>query len=61
MEPQRNPSIEGQALARIHRIGQSREVTTVRLIMNNSIEKVSKLAISTCHLTLWGGYTAADD
>ncbi|KAI5861036.1 P-loop containing nucleoside triphosphate hydrolase protein [Durotheca rogersii] len=39
MEPQWNPSIEEQALARVYRIGQTRDVTTIRFIMNNSIEK----------------------
>lgn len=42
MEPQWNPAIEEQALSRIHRIGQTRPVTTVRFIMDNSIEQVSK-------------------
>jgi hypothetical protein len=41
MEPQWNPNIEAQALARVHRFGQTREVTTVRLIMEDSIESVS--------------------
>ncbi|KAG7402421.1 putative SWI/SNF-related matrix-associated actin-dependent regulator of chromatin subfamily A member 3-like 1 [Fusarium oxysporum f. sp. rapae] len=42
MEPQWNPTLEEQALSRIHRIGQTRPVTTVRFIMDNSIEQVSK-------------------
>ncbi|KAK8109244.1 hypothetical protein PG984_015045, partial [Apiospora sp. TS-2023a] len=40
MEPQWNPAIEEQALARVHRIGQTKEVTTVRFIMEDTIEKV---------------------
>ncbi|KAI1080148.1 hypothetical protein F5B20DRAFT_580546 [Whalleya microplaca] len=39
MEPQWNPSIEEQALTRIHRIGQTKEVTTIRFVMDDSIEK----------------------
>ncbi|KAL2802257.1 SNF2 family N-terminal domain-containing protein [Aspergillus granulosus] len=38
MEPQWNPNIESQALARVHRLGQTREVTTTTFIMKNSIE-----------------------
>ncbi|KAI1399171.1 SNF2 family N-terminal domain-containing protein [Hypoxylon fuscum] len=39
LEPQWNPSIEEQALARVYRLGQTRDVTTVRFIMDESIEK----------------------
>lgn len=38
MEPHWNPTLEEQALARIHRIGQTQEVTTVRFFMRNSFE-----------------------
>ncbi|KAL3496710.1 P-loop containing nucleoside triphosphate hydrolase protein [Aspergillus germanicus] len=38
MEPQWNPNIESQALARVHRLGQTREVTTTTFIMKDSIE-----------------------
>lgn len=40
MEPHWNPSTEEQALGRVYRISQTRDVTTVRYIMDNSIEKV---------------------
>ncbi|KAK2755706.1 alpha-1,6-mannosyltransferase [Arachnomyces sp. PD_36] len=40
MEPQWNPTIEAQALARVHRLGQTKRVTTVRFIMNDTIEDV---------------------
>lgn len=33
--------MEEQALCRVHRMGQKREVTTIRYIMNNSFEEVS--------------------
>lgn len=39
MEAQWNPTIEAQALARIHRIGQTKEVTTIRFIMKDSFEE----------------------
>lgn len=41
MEPQWNPTLEEQALARAHRIGQTRPVTTVRFVMQESLEEVS--------------------
>ena len=40
MEPQWNPAIEEQALARVYRLGQTRNVTTVRYVIDESIEKV---------------------
>ncbi|KAF2833695.1 hypothetical protein CC86DRAFT_461991 [Ophiobolus disseminans] len=39
LEPQWNPSLEDQALARVHRLGQTRPVTTIRYIMENSFEE----------------------
>lgn len=36
----RNPTLEDQALARIHRIGQTQEVTTLRMLVQNSFEEV---------------------
>ncbi|KAK3989051.1 SNF2 family N-terminal domain-containing protein [Cladorrhinum sp. PSN332] len=39
MEPHWNPTQEDQALARIHRIGQQQEVTTVRFVVKNSFEE----------------------
>ncbi|KAF2868792.1 SNF2 family N-terminal domain-containing protein [Massariosphaeria phaeospora] len=39
MEPHWNPTIEEQALARIHRIGQKRPVTTIRFYMRDSFEE----------------------
>ncbi|KAF2446161.1 hypothetical protein P171DRAFT_430373 [Karstenula rhodostoma CBS 690.94] len=39
MEPHWNPTIEEQALARIHRIGQTRAVTTVRFYVQGSFEE----------------------
>ena len=39
MEPQFNPAAEAQAVDRVHRLGQKREVTTTRYIMENSFEE----------------------
>uniref|UniRef100_A0A093VFZ4 Putative SWI/SNF-related matrix-associated actin-dependent regulator of chromatin subfamily A member 3-like 1 n=1 Tax=Talaromyces marneffei PM1 TaxID=1077442 RepID=A0A093VFZ4_TALMA len=39
MEPQYNPAAVAQAVDRVHRLGQTREVTTVQFIMKASIEE----------------------
>ncbi|KAF2194246.1 hypothetical protein K469DRAFT_549083 [Zopfia rhizophila CBS 207.26] len=39
MEPQFNPAAEAQAVDRVHRLGQKREVTIMRFIMNGSFEE----------------------
>ncbi|KAI1131059.1 SNF2 family N-terminal domain-containing protein [Nemania abortiva] len=39
MEPHWNPTLEEQALARIHRLGQRREVDTVRFYVRDSFEE----------------------
>ena len=44
MEPQWNPMLEEQALDRIHRIGQTKPVTTIRYIIKDSFEEVSLLS-----------------
>ena len=40
VEPHWNPMLEEQALDRVHRIGQTRDVMTIRYIVNDSIETV---------------------
>lgn len=40
MEPQWNPMLEDQALDRVYRIGQTKEVTTTRYIVANTLEEV---------------------
>ncbi|KAH7408180.1 SNF2 family N-terminal domain-containing protein [Phaeosphaeria sp. MPI-PUGE-AT-0046c] len=40
LEPQWNPSTEDQALARVHRLRQTRPVTTIRYLMKDSFEEV---------------------
>ncbi|KAL9622787.1 MAG: hypothetical protein Q9160_002906 [Pyrenula sp. 1 TL-2023] len=39
MEPHWNPTVEEQAFARIHRLGQEKEVTTVRFMVKDTIEE----------------------
>ncbi|KAE8552362.1 hypothetical protein EYB25_006256 [Talaromyces marneffei] len=39
MEPHWNPTVEEQALARIHRLGQKKEVTTVRFYIKDTFEE----------------------
>jgi SNF2 family DNA or RNA helicase len=38
MEPQFNPGVELQAIDRVHRLGQNRDVDIVHYIMNDSVE-----------------------
>jgi uncharacterized membrane protein len=40
VEPHWNPMAEAQAIDRVHRIGQTREVTVTRYIVSNTIETV---------------------
>lgn len=43
LDPWWNPAIEAQAIARIHRIGQSREVNVCRLIARDTVEEKMRL------------------
>ena len=38
MEPSFNPALEAQAIGRVHRLGQKRNVEIVRLIIKDSVE-----------------------
>lgn len=38
VDPYWNPAVENQAVDRIHRLGQTRPVTTIKLIIENTIE-----------------------
>jgi hypothetical protein len=44
----RNPTLEEQALARVHRLGQTKSVTTVRFYVRDSFEEVC-LANTLCY------------
>jgi hypothetical protein len=35
----RNPSVEAQAIDRVHRLGQSKPIETIRIFVKNSIEE----------------------
>ena len=52
----RNPAVENQAVDRIHRLGQTRPVVTVKLIIEKSIEArlldVQKKKTDLANLTL---------
>jgi SNF2 family DNA or RNA helicase len=39
LDPWWSPSIEAQAIDRVHRIGQTRPVTVTRFVIKNSIEE----------------------
>ncbi|KAK4665180.1 uncharacterized protein QC763_510532 [Podospora pseudopauciseta] len=41
LEPQWNPSVENQAIGRVSRLSQTREVTVILYVMKKSIEEVS--------------------
>lgn len=65
MEPQWNPMSESQALDRIHRLGQSKQVKTIRYIMRNSFEehiiKLQRRKQELAELTLDHGRISKDD
>jgi len=41
IEPHWNPMVEAQAVDRVHRIGQKRDVKVTRYIVKDSVEEVS--------------------
>ncbi|KAJ4485943.1 SNF2 family N-terminal domain-containing protein [Lentinula aciculospora] len=64
MDPYWNPAVENQAVDRIHRLGQTRPVTTVKLIIENSIEyrllAVQKKKTALANMTLGQSMSKAD-
>ena len=51
IEPQWNPMTEEQALDRVHRIGQTRQVIATRYLVEDSIEKVILVTLNLYPLT----------
>ncbi|PCH33927.1 hypothetical protein WOLCODRAFT_135395 [Wolfiporia cocos MD-104 SS10] len=64
MDPYWNPAVENQAVDRIHRLGQTRPVTTVKLIIENSIEarllEVQRKKTELANMTLGANISKAD-
>ncbi|QRV83537.1 hypothetical protein RhiJN_11553 [Ceratobasidium sp. AG-Ba] len=64
MDPYWNPAVENQAVDRIHRLGQTRPVTTIKLIIENTIEarllEVQKRKIELANMTLGVQLSKAD-
>ncbi|TFY83401.1 hypothetical protein EWM64_g616 [Hericium alpestre] len=64
MDPYWNPAVENQAVDRIHRLGQTKPVTTVKLIIENSIEarllEVQKKKTELANMTLGHSFTKAE-
>jgi SNF2 family DNA or RNA helicase len=56
MDPYWNPAVENQAVDRIHRLGQTKPVTTVKLVIENTIEarllEVQKQKTELANMTL---------
>lgn len=53
LEPALDPSVEQQAVARVHRIGQEREVTITRLVIEDTVEQEVGLITG-----VWGMHAA---
>ncbi|KAF7518339.1 hypothetical protein G7054_g13485 [Neopestalotiopsis clavispora] len=61
VEPQWNPSVENQAIGRVVRLGQHRQVTIIRYITNDTIEEsVQSRQLQKLKLALDGGLRAPD-
>ncbi|KAI0689882.1 SNF2 family N-terminal domain-containing protein [Cytidiella melzeri] len=64
MDPYWNPAVENQAVDRIHRLGQTRPVTTVKLVIENSIEarllEVQRKKTELANMTLGQNYSKAE-
>ncbi|KAH9176837.1 P-loop containing nucleoside triphosphate hydrolase protein [Lactarius sanguifluus] len=64
MDPYWNPAVENQAVDRIHRLGQTKPVTTIKLIIENSIEarllEVQKKKTELANMTLGQNFSKQD-
>jgi hypothetical protein len=57
MEPSFNPALEAQAIGRVHRLGQKRNVEIVRFVMKDSVEsRILKMLEKK-----YGGLTTSND
>lgn len=59
MEPQWNPSVENQAIARALRLGQAQAVQVTRYVISGTVEQVSCAHISTGTIAKEVGYALA--
>jgi len=55
LEPALDPAVEQQAVARVHRIGQTRPVVCTRLLIDGSVER-AVLQINTDKQALFAGH-----
>jgi SNF2 family DNA or RNA helicase len=64
MDPYWNPAVENQAVDRVHRLGQTRPVVTIKFIIENTIEdrllKVQKRKEALANMTLGQGASKAE-
>ncbi|KAH9486582.1 Helicase-like transcription factor CHR28 [Psilocybe cubensis] len=64
MDPYWNPAVENQAVDRIHRLGQTKPVTTIKFIIENSIEakllEVQRKKTELANMTLGQNFSKAD-
>ncbi|KAI0094363.1 SNF2 family N-terminal domain-containing protein [Irpex rosettiformis] len=64
MDPYWNPAVENQAVDRIHRLGQTRPVTTVKLVIEGSIEarllEVQRKKTELANMTLGQNFSKAE-
>ncbi|KAJ7900166.1 SNF2 family N-terminal domain-containing protein [Mycena olivaceomarginata] len=64
MDPYWNPAVENQAVDRIHRLGQTRPVTTIKLIIENTIEarllEVQRKKTELANMTLGHSFSKAE-
>ncbi|KAI0347820.1 hypothetical protein BDW22DRAFT_1384725 [Trametopsis cervina] len=64
MDPYWNPAVENQAVDRIHRLGQTRPVTTIKFIIENSIEarllEVQRKKTELANMTLGQNFSKAE-
>ncbi|XDG08070.1 hypothetical protein ABKA04_007685 [Annulohypoxylon sp. FPYF3050] len=61
LEPQWNPAVENQAIGRLLRLDQAREVTVIRYVMHKSIEEVVQSRQHRKIRLAKGGFATEDD